>query len=531
MIVVVVGVRGRVGIIFTPGFFSAVIANAVLVTVYMVKADELALTAIADPVLILIRAQIREPSSALITFVIAVFINVASSALFHAEGRTEAIIASAIPVTVYTAIEAHPYSADVAIMVVAVIAVQIVSLRAPGGVLAYVADSVKITVLMHLARNITLAEIADAVAVFIRARKISKTTVASAVLILVVTHIKESLKTARARMCFIVYDAFISKPNLTVVALVVVVFVRVLFSCYGTDCRLIANVALSVIIAIKAIVNEAYKAYIADMVAVAINESMHLFQVASTIITVSVIVLVGAFKNFGASVAHVVAVLAVVQAIPYDVVVNVLGGHCLVLRIVFCELIALNDGNFGRRDSLTELEVNHFDRNAFNLRSDSVNYDEAYFVSYPAVIDFQNSASVGKNNELFGAESFKDIFFAVIVQHVIVNLLNEIACSSRKGFCFYKLVFVAVCLFDIMLNLKFRILVFPPDSGINDIVCRHFLDKLINVKSFLVYPAFKHITNRAEYGSFGKLGAVSYGIGLLIVQNNTVGEGESVDGS
>ena len=229
---------------------------------------------------------------------------------------------------------------------VAVVVHEIVILIAPVESLGTsVAQSVSVFICVLFARNPVLTYVAPAVAVLVYARNRFITLVTTAVVILVGAHLVEA-SIAYPALVFVRYDSTsVGHPYSAIVTEVIIFFVVYMIPAgYGTKSFHLTYVTHAVSVFINAKIIEAATADITDVITVGIYVSVVVgIHRLAAVVTMSVIVIVGAVKRIIAGLAGMTAINAQVQALPYDVILNILCGHLLVGAIVACELVARNE--------------------------------------------------------------------------------------------------------------------------------------------------------------------------------------------
>lgn len=163
---------------------------------------------------------------------IAVIINMTLAELLHAVNGTVTILTSSVVIPVI-AISAHPDTAMVTGMISIIITVHIVKLVAPLNLFsATIADSVFVLINVSGARHLIFTNITEIVAVLVYTRNRIAALVTPAILVLIGTQFIEALIAYAAVVCTApdLRLTHIRQPNLAIIANVVVVIVRVIFS-------------------------------------------------------------------------------------------------------------------------------------------------------------------------------------------------------------------------------------------------------------------------------------------------------------
>ena len=189
---VIVLVVDAIGIFGAFGFLAANVADCVFVFVHMVVATELVSTVIAEPVAVLVCADIGHPSITFIAEVIAVFVYVILAKFLHTVSGIIAIVTSAVFIKIIAEVT-HPKTAIVTVVIEVVIAVHIVILVTPMEVFqTSIADGVLVFVYVSFARNQVFTHVTEAVAVFVCARNFLVALVAPAVAVFVRAEVVET---------------------------------------------------------------------------------------------------------------------------------------------------------------------------------------------------------------------------------------------------------------------------------------------------------------------------------------------------
>ena len=329
VITVIISVIGIVGIRSARCLLSAKITASIFVLVDMIKADQFATTDIAGPISVLVRANIRHPLAALVTIVVAVLVGMSHIAL-HTVCRAVTFVASSVAVS-GTAIICHTNTAIIAGVIVIFVAVQIVIICTIEHLLtASVAQCVCVSVNVTGTRHCVFAHVTNFVAIFIYARNRVAALVAPAVPVSVSTQFIKARIADDAFVSLKADSAHKGHPDLTIVADMVFVIVRVFSSGYGTKGGAITYVTHAILVVVEAKIPKMNEADIADVVVVSINVSVLLAHGMATIIAMSVIVFVDAIKIFPALVAHIVAVCALMDTVPYDIALDLILRHSLI---------------------------------------------------------------------------------------------------------------------------------------------------------------------------------------------------------
>ena len=248
-----------IGIFPTLGLLLANIAESVLVLVNVNNTSQLIAALIARPITVLVHANVRHPAAALITVMIAVIINMTLADLLHAVNGTVTILTSSVVIPVI-AISAHPDTAIVTGMIPIIITVHIVKLVAPLNLFsAEIADSVFVLINVSGARHLIFTNVTEIVAVLVYTRNRIAALIAHAISIPVRAHLIKALIANAAVVCTAPYLRLthIRQPNLAIIANVVVVIVRVIFSRYGAEGIICTQVTFSVPILVIAKVGKA----------------------------------------------------------------------------------------------------------------------------------------------------------------------------------------------------------------------------------------------------------------------------------